>query len=548
MANIIEILIKANDQASKEIDKVTKSTDEAAKSQERMAKISKVASAAVVAGIGLAVTALGASVKAAMEAEEIQSQLEAVLKSTGGQAGMTADSINDMAMELSRMTGIEDDSIVKSSALLLTFTRIHKDTFPKAQKAILNMSVAMGQDLQSATIQVGKALNDPILGITALSRVGVQLTEDQKKLIKSMVEVGDVAGAQAVILGELETQFGGVAEAAGETLEGKMNKAKNAIGNLGETIGAKLIPVLGDAAQGLTSLIEGPQKVGNALDDLNVNIANGSQTYEDYIQAMGKTRQEMGFVGGFLKNLTEDEFKHQKQILAVEKAHGEWDRAMNQTSDTLDYLIKTGIIPGTTATNEFEGAIGDLEGQILTADAAMQNYSEKLLFNMAAQNMDAEAALSLAEELGLVDQRTVAAYEAVQIATEKFDRNEDQIIDSTEAATGFNEEIGKIGAYLDSVPKDIEVRFNVVVTGDPIPTGPRPGEGGGNIPVQVGGWVTAGQRYLVGEQGPEPFTPNVSGVVTPNHVTHNWNMTINEAGRVVDPLMSFAMLKSLAGA
>ena len=50
-----------------------------------------------------------------------------------------------------------------------------------------------GQASRSA-IQVGKALNDPIKGVTALHRVGVQFTERRRDQIEALVESGDIAG------------------------------------------------------------------------------------------------------------------------------------------------------------------------------------------------------------------------------------------------------------------------------------------------------------------------------------------------------------------
>ena len=85
--------------------------------------------------------------------------------------------------------------------------------FDRAELASVNLSARLGQDLQSSAIQVGKALNDPIKGVTALQRVGVSFTAQQREQIKAMVEAGNVAGAQGIILGELEKQFGGAAEA-----------------------------------------------------------------------------------------------------------------------------------------------------------------------------------------------------------------------------------------------------------------------------------------------------------------------------------------------
>ena len=184
--------------------------------------------------LGLATVAVGiaAIARATMEAEKAQAQLVAVLKSTKGAAGLTAAELNNMAGELQKVTTYGDEAIIGAQSLLLTFTKIGKDTFPDATEAVLNMSTALGQDLRSSAIQVGKALNDPILGVTALGRAGVQFTQDQKNLIKSLVETGRVAEAQRIILQELETQMGGSARAARDTLGGAINGLQEAFGNL----------------------------------------------------------------------------------------------------------------------------------------------------------------------------------------------------------------------------------------------------------------------------------------------------------------------------
>lgn len=152
-------------------------------------------------------------VAAGGESQKTLAQLNQTLESTNYAAGMTSKELQDLAQSLSETTAYEDDAILKSEALLLTFTRIGKEVFPDAQRAILDVASAMGGDLQGATIQVGKALNDPIRGVAALTRVGVQFNEQQKQQIKTMMEANNVAGAQAVILKELQTQFGGQAVA-----------------------------------------------------------------------------------------------------------------------------------------------------------------------------------------------------------------------------------------------------------------------------------------------------------------------------------------------
>jgi hypothetical protein len=118
-----------------------------------------------------------------------------------------------------------------------------------------NLSVAMGKDLSSSAILVGKALNDPVKGVGALSKAGVQFTADQKEMIKGMVESGDVMGAQKLILKELETQFGGSAEAAGKTLPGQLNILKETFRNTAADLIARFIPALTTASQKLLGFV-----------------------------------------------------------------------------------------------------------------------------------------------------------------------------------------------------------------------------------------------------------------------------------------------------
>ena len=195
---------------------------------------------------------LKAATRAAAEQELAEKKLEAVLKSTSHAAGMQADELKKLASSLQTSTMYGDEAIMGAESLMLTFTKIGKDVFPDAIETVLNMSTAMGTDMQSSVIQLGKALNDPIAGISALSRVGVQLTDTQKEQIKAFEAAGDTASAQKVILGELETQFGGLAKAAGDTMAGSMAKAKNAMGDAAEAMGDLLAPMIKGGADVLT--------------------------------------------------------------------------------------------------------------------------------------------------------------------------------------------------------------------------------------------------------------------------------------------------------
>lgn len=178
----------------------------------------------VIAGVGAGMTAaitvpaiaMGrALMEGATSAARAAGQVQAALESMGDGAGRSFDQLTAQAERLSATSLFDDDDImVKVTANLLTFGNVAEDSFDRAQQAALDLSARLGQDLQSSTLMLGKALNDPILGLTALRRVGIQFTADQEAMIKSMVAVGDVAGAQSIMLGELERQFGGAAQAA----------------------------------------------------------------------------------------------------------------------------------------------------------------------------------------------------------------------------------------------------------------------------------------------------------------------------------------------
>lgn len=187
---------------------------------------------------------LGDTIKSANDSENAMAQLNSVLASTKGAAGVTADQLNKQASALQKMTTFSDEAISSAQSLLLTFTNVKGKVFEDSIPVILDMSQALGQDLKSSSIQLGKALNDPIKGITALSRVGVSFTEKQKETIAKLVETGKTAEAQRVILKELNTEFGGSAAAAGKTFAGSMERLKNQMDDVKESIGQTMVNAL----------------------------------------------------------------------------------------------------------------------------------------------------------------------------------------------------------------------------------------------------------------------------------------------------------------
>lgn len=226
------------------------------------------------------------AVQGSAEYQSALAQTEAVLASTGSAAGVTIEELENLARGLSAVSGkslFTDDQILSAQNVLATFTNIKEFEFGDATAAIVDLSQAMGQDLQSSAVQVGKALNDPVQGITALQRVGVSFTEDQKKLVESLVETGDVAGAQQLILSELERQFGGSAAAAAQTFSGQMvvmsekiEDAKGAIGDallpllteMGTIFDTYIMPIIKDTTDSIGAFFQGISDNGGVMATL----------------------------------------------------------------------------------------------------------------------------------------------------------------------------------------------------------------------------------------------------------------------------------------
>jgi hypothetical protein len=213
------------------------------------------------AGLSLGVTApLVGMGKEMVSLYDTQAQAEktvaTAIASTGSAAGKTLSDLKGLASGLQEVTTYGDEDILRNvTAPLLTFTKIQGDVFDRAQANVLDYATLLKTDLKSASIQVGKALNDPIKGVSALGKAGVQFTDDQKGMIKSLVETGDVAGAQAIILKELETQFKGQASAAADAPMGQWKQLGNLIGDVKEQLGAEIVPFLKPLAVQIKSAV-----------------------------------------------------------------------------------------------------------------------------------------------------------------------------------------------------------------------------------------------------------------------------------------------------
>jgi hypothetical protein len=304
------------------------------------------------AGAALAISqGLGAAISDGIKGFQAQNkasaQTDAALKSTGNAAGVTRKHIESFNTALERQTGLEAEVVQGGQNMLLTFTKISNagpdKIFDRATLAAADLSVALGKDMQGSAMMVGKALNDPVKGVTALGRAGIQFTAGQKATIKSLSETGRVADAQKMILKELETQVGGSAKAFGETTPGQIAKAQNAFGEMTESVIAAVVPLLTATLPGLTAGIQNVtgffqtnfpkmqaaaqavwawfsanllptfQSIAQSLGSLVMSIVNVFRTNWPAIKAVvvpvvaaigGVIKSTFGVIGGILKTIS----------------------------------------------------------------------------------------------------------------------------------------------------------------------------------------------------------------------------------------------------
>ena len=262
-------------------------------------------------GFNLVDRTVGRLLRSFAAQEDAVAKLNQTLKSTKFAAGVSSRELQGLASRMQKLTGIGDETILSMQGVLLTFTQIKGDVFKDATEAILNISVALGQDLQQSAIQVGKALNDPAKGVSALQRVGIQFTDEQKAMIKQLDKTNQTAKAQAIILKELELQFGGTASNVSSTSI-SLKRLSSAFGDLMESGGGKLAPLLDNLITLTTELIEGLNETPEGgFTDLFVDLNEETRKTIAFQNHLGKVMdqkvlsimKEIGIVGEDVNNV-----------------------------------------------------------------------------------------------------------------------------------------------------------------------------------------------------------------------------------------------------
>lgn len=416
---------------------------------------------------------LSSSIEEAREQRKATAQLAAVLRSMGRTEA--PKEIMRLVDQMVRMSGLEDDEILSSVNLLLTFGEVTGETFKKSEKAAVDLAAAFHMDLQSATVMVGKALNNPIGGLTSLMRVGVAFTETQKEKIKSLMEEGKLYKAQKIIMGELERQVGGSAEAQVDGID-KMRVAWKDM----------------------------KQAIGDTLLSVGTGSVDAIASIEDITKAVKRNKRA-------IVSALEGIISWSLTIISVWlKIASTWLRLESIVINGVGYVI--GAVSEFTEVLELLGVVDEGTAQRIgeTADS-FRGAGDSA--GAASKKFDAQA------------KKVGALGESMRVARDRTDQ--------LNAAMRNVQGTKKLKLVIETVVEGFQ---NLGVGADPadFPTDfPKKKK-----PKQrwMGGPVLPGSPYLVGEIGPELFVPTVgptrvigadgpelrdfhtSGVVIPNHL------------------------------
>lgn len=479
-------------------------------------------------GIGVATAAVvgfGAlAVKEFSDSQLAGAQLNAVLKSTGGIAGVTAESANELASSLQKVTMFSDEAVVSAESMLLTFTGISKEIFPQVTELALDMATVFKEDAASSANTLGKALNDPIDGLTKLTKKGVVFTAEQENMVRSLSAAGDKMGAQKIILDELQKEYGGSARAAGGTFAGSLIILKNTFGDLMEVIGKGIVDAIQPFVSGLTNF-----------------VTNNAPQIQTAIGNIGIAFQSLGTIIGAAFNFAKDVFAQVKPQL-----DSLWQTIQNDLIPVMMRLWHEVLEPMAPIVRDvFVAAIRLaiqsfqwlIEKGTELANWLITKWTE--INNFFTTNPVGKAALEqLRKDFGGTKNDIKQIWNEFGI----FWRNNGEDIKRVAILIGI-----VLGAAFMTVVYQIKfiiaaVRelihwFNVL---QPIARtiASLLTSGGTGIAMEyalgqlkkraAGGPVMSGTPYMVGEKGPEIFVPNSSGNIVPNSsMSSNSNTTIN---------------------
>jgi len=394
------------------------------------------AAGAAIGGLG---TVLIKGIREAEEAERSLRRLEAVLRATGYSAGLTQSEIAAFADRMEKSMLVSAETAQDAAAILATFRSVSGETLTRALKLAQDLSAVFGQDLKSAALQLGKALEEPVEGISALRRVGVSFTASQRETIKALVETGQVAEAQKVILDALEKQVGGAGEAETQGVTGAAHRLSVAWSDLLKEIGRT--PAVAKSAEGALDLLaralEGAKILleEKPLDRQIVEATRRSIRLEDEINRLRR------------EGLTDKDPEIATRLPILDRYRREVDALIERSRAEVDKLVaeRRKADEGRRAA-EAERRAEALANQRKTIDSAIEKIADSPAERIAAVNRELAETKKRLEALRAPDGKNAGEVDAAIRRAEELARRRIAAIEkpAREAAARLTEADAKV--------------------------------------------------------------------------------------------------------
>jgi hypothetical protein len=465
------------------------------------------------AGIGVAVAgafAVGAifrfakeSVLAAERAQQFNDILVQVAKTTDTFGANLTGGTNRLlkfadAQEL--VIGVEAELIKETQAVLLSFKAVGASAgevggnFDRATMAAFDMAAVLKTDARSAAVQLGKALENPIKGVTALAKAGTTFTDQQREQIRVLVESGKKLEAQNLILDEVESQYGGAAE-AGALWSVKLQLA---FGQVQDALGASLTPAFQRFAAFFIEEIVPPMTKFFEEDF--------PRMLEELYAAWSGLSEALAPIGAALREALEiPESANVLESLLDSIAKLPESPLFKQLVESMVQLVPSllMLIPPLTQ------LVVELIPLLVALLPGLIWFIELLTGLFGADGLAGAINLATEGQWGWID------------SVENFKIAADIVQSAIEAlATPWVFLTNAINNAYNALQRFFGLSGGKPPKGVSLPAPPR----------AVGGPVSAMSSYMVGERGPELFTPGAGGFITPNNRLgggSSTNITIN---------------------
>jgi len=499
--------------------------------------------------------ALKSAITVAGRAERQFAKLEGILNATGGAAGLTLQEIETLAQEIGIQTLASTQQVRDAAGVLLTFKSITGETFKDALRLSQDLAEVGFGTVKTAALQLGKALEEPELGLSALRRVGVSFTEQQKEQIKTLDFLGKKQEAQSIILDVLNDQVGKTGVRAAEGLAGATDTLSEEFTIFVEknSLVQGALEITTALLKGLNDLFADTSKNVQALTDAELNLALSKVNEEIQKQNELLEKFSINIFGvntgeKVLNELLEKKDNILKELNRRQEEQNRLTKKANEDKDKqapkdilLDELAKKRALRNKREIEDLgktEEELRILNEQRKIEDALIsKKIKDQSVIEKLVKTQTEEIRKQSAETQKLVDQQKRLDAIGDTLAS-TFRSAGDTIVDAflrgDKSAMNFKNVLREV---LIGIQKTI---INVLIL-EQIENQIRKSVSGGGLggifksigkiftggsdltstqgSFASGGSVQANRPALVGERGPELFVPRTAGAITPSSLT-----------------------------